>query len=641
MQDITQFSKTDMNPQQIIIENIKNSYKISSSANESDKENFQALIGKLHRSLTKLAEDLYSKETHFVLELIQNADDNEYDHPEPLLKFIIDEENILIQNNEKGFTEKHVRALCDVGQSTKSKKLGYIGEKGIGFKSVFRVTDAPQIFSNGFHFNFRRNDEENNLGYIVPHWIENPPESIDENLTNILLPLKDDAKEHQLKFQEIEPELLLFLQKLSVIEIYTATDDSLNKYHKITENGLVKIKTAQSENHYKLIPKPLQVPETIQEEKRDLKETKLILGFPVTEKGSALINNDQKIFAFLPTRSYGFKFIIQADFLVPTSREAIHEDKKWNKWLRDNIANVFLESVEDFKEDDQLKTTFYNYIPTENEVKDGFFSVAVKQLHNKLIESECILTESGKWLEPSKIFRATDEIRSLITNDDLKIFFDKEYISTAVKNNADNKVLELLGISSLSVDNLIECLKNTEWLANQTDEWFIELYSYFEKQSLGKQRLERIKKLKIIKLTNNELASPAEQKIFFPLNKKQNYGFEKRIPFINKKTLALNNKEEAGRIENFLQSIDVFKAQPFEIIENYILADYENNDDGGWKARDKELLLGYIRYIKNNLSEYEKESDKRLNSQKNQWQTKTDHLERFKKRDLDFDKKRR
>jgi hypothetical protein len=77
-----------MNPQQIIIENIRNSYKISSGANESDRENFQGLIGKLHRSLIKLAEDLYSKETHFALELIQNADDNDYDHPEPLLKFL-------------------------------------------------------------------------------------------------------------------------------------------------------------------------------------------------------------------------------------------------------------------------------------------------------------------------------------------------------------------------------------------------------------------------------------------------------------------------------------------------------------------------------------------------------------------------
>jgi hypothetical protein len=35
-------------------------------------------------------------------------------------------------NNEVGFKEKHVRAVCDIGNSTKSgkaKQKGYIGEK--------------------------------------------------------------------------------------------------------------------------------------------------------------------------------------------------------------------------------------------------------------------------------------------------------------------------------------------------------------------------------------------------------------------------------------------------------------------------------------------------------------------------------
>lgn len=33
---------------------------------------------RLGRSLERLYKDLYSKDTHFVLELIQNADDNNY-----------------------------------------------------------------------------------------------------------------------------------------------------------------------------------------------------------------------------------------------------------------------------------------------------------------------------------------------------------------------------------------------------------------------------------------------------------------------------------------------------------------------------------------------------------------------------------
>lgn len=72
---------------------------------------------------------------------VQNADDNNYpDNVEPTLTFILQESSIIVLNNERGFTAKNIRALCDVGNSTKQgSNSGYIGKKGIGFKSVFRV----------------------------------------------------------------------------------------------------------------------------------------------------------------------------------------------------------------------------------------------------------------------------------------------------------------------------------------------------------------------------------------------------------------------------------------------------------------------------------------------------------------------
>ena len=44
------------------------------------------------------------------------------------------------------------------------------GQKGIGFKSVFRVAECPEIHSNGFHIRFDVNSGP--LGYILPHWID-------------------------------------------------------------------------------------------------------------------------------------------------------------------------------------------------------------------------------------------------------------------------------------------------------------------------------------------------------------------------------------------------------------------------------------------------------------------------------------
>ena len=71
---------------------------------------------------------------------VQNADDNVYsENVEPTLTFILQESGIIVLNNEQGFSAQNIRALCDVGSSTKKGYFGYIGKKGIGFKSVFRV----------------------------------------------------------------------------------------------------------------------------------------------------------------------------------------------------------------------------------------------------------------------------------------------------------------------------------------------------------------------------------------------------------------------------------------------------------------------------------------------------------------------
>ena len=47
--------------------------------------------------------------------------------------------------------------------------FSFIGQKGIGFKSVFRVTDRPEIHSNNYHIHFDVNSGP--MGYILPHWV--------------------------------------------------------------------------------------------------------------------------------------------------------------------------------------------------------------------------------------------------------------------------------------------------------------------------------------------------------------------------------------------------------------------------------------------------------------------------------------
>lgn len=103
-----------------------------------------------------------------------------------------------------GFSDVNVKALCDVGKSTKQHKLGYIGQKGIGFKSVFKVTDAAEIHSKGFHINFDLVQHQA-LGYILPTWIgpsqQNSSQarlkSLQSAATQVVLPYKQVMLPHQ------------------------------------------------------------------------------------------------------------------------------------------------------------------------------------------------------------------------------------------------------------------------------------------------------------------------------------------------------------------------------------------------------------------------------------------------------------
>ena len=56
--------------------------------------------------------------------------------------------------------------------------------------------------------------------------------------------------------------------------------------------------------------------------------------------------DQQQVFAFLPLRSYGFRFIVQGDFELPSSREDVNSDSPWNQWLREEIPSLFMTALE-------------------------------------------------------------------------------------------------------------------------------------------------------------------------------------------------------------------------------------------------------------------------------------------------------
>ncbi|KAL9039702.1 MAG: hypothetical protein Q9214_004772, partial [Letrouitia sp. 1 TL-2023] len=170
---------------------------------------------------SRLGIELYSKDTHFVYELIQNADDNKYaSGMVPYLNFTARDKWVKVQCNEKGFTEKDVNALCNVSKSTKNTRKT-IGEKGIGFKSVFKVADEVHIGSNGFQFILSKANGA--FGMVQPEWRTFNDWSKFPDVTLLKLSLSADCEASMIheEIEDLKPTVLLFLRNLLKISIDT------------------------------------------------------------------------------------------------------------------------------------------------------------------------------------------------------------------------------------------------------------------------------------------------------------------------------------------------------------------------------------------------------------------------------------
>jgi hypothetical protein len=104
-------------------------------------------------------------------------------------------------------------------------------------------------------------------------------------------------------------------------------------------------------------------------------------------------------------------------------------------------------AVEEFKQDDNLQKTYYDYIPLNNEVTEEFFSPVVNEIYTRLKANPCILTESGNWNLPSDVLLVDEPIRDLISNNELRQLLKKEYIHPEVKAKAP--ILESIGVNKL------------------------------------------------------------------------------------------------------------------------------------------------------------------------------------------------
>jgi hypothetical protein len=283
--------------------------------------NLQHLRTNLTNKIQSLSRDLYSEETHFLLELLQNADDSHYPvsvRAKVCINFVDD--TFEFRTNEEGFHEKDVDSLCDLGCSTKLGNHDTIGEKGIGFKSVFKVATTATIRSGPYSFKLDTNPPLDDFGMIVPTWVEPPTDTASANTTgtHLTLRLKPDVDRKALlsELKEFDFAFLLFTRRVKQMEIAYRESAGRSIVKEIKHEQLssfqgraVSIMSRvgyQSWHCTKYIRYEYKFGNMPTEAKRSgLNESTVVFAFPYLNDLPYI--RDQKLFAFLPVGHFGFQ----------------------------------------------------------------------------------------------------------------------------------------------------------------------------------------------------------------------------------------------------------------------------------------------------------------------------------------------
>jgi hypothetical protein len=470
------------------------------------RDDFQAsqrVKDSLNNATSKLAKDLYSKETHFIFELIQNAEDNSYSNAEPSLVFKLVKTDptgtpnakgaLIIQNNEIGFSSENVDAICEIGKTTKNKSGGYIGEKGLGFKSVFRVTTEPHIFSNGYRFCLPEKEEETGFGYIVPLWVDRLPEGIGITQTNIILPL--DKREYNYEriegmLLDIKPETILFLSKIKQISVTLGNGDSkkISKDDSQSPRVLLLIESTRQEtrrDEYLLYKRPFDKPAEIKHDERiGIDSREVSIAFPLNEKDTCR----GKIFAYLPVRSdIGLPLLINADFILTSSREEIQE-VSWNRWLIECVAKLIADSLSSLRDEKVLTISLLEEVVKSiySIKEDDFFYPMVGDIIDAFTNKKLLPTNDGSFISSRNAKLASaDWLRELLTEENLRELFKTgkafKWISGDIKERTTEFLWKFihyqLKVDEITPEGFARKI-DTDFLSKRTDEWMIKFYGF-------------------------------------------------------------------------------------------------------------------------------------------------------------------
>lgn len=490
--------------------------------------------------------DKYPGEMPIVRELIQNTDDANAG----LVRFIVDEKEIVAENDGRPFTKLDFSRISHIGMGKTDEEM--TGTFGVGFTSVFHITDHPRIVSNGIDFEINVDD--------VPK-IKSAQFA---EITSIHLPMRTQETElsknihaevfgsiKKVRFEEQLPSEIyrdiFFLKNVKRIEYLKNGRKKLLVSRKIRstetiiqnircEYMFIQISTFIDGRERKTVEKWLkytleniEIPASLQGLGQTRKQ-KVSIAVPYCKKRFPKRLQDFFAYFTLPVKPTGFKFHYNASKLFTTSgrRDFLIKEglrREWNMWQMDNLANLLATVLTDLRSKGVHSLVLYEFVPTSyqasHETDKHIFNSFKEKVEAK--EVKLFFTSEGLWKEKENVYVNWDGLVKLMTGQ-----HERSFIHPML--HRFSLVFSCYEIPTFDLEDFVEHLESKYGMNTYKNEKgeeparLRETFEYLGRRRLDQSVIERLKKICFLLNEKNALRSH-DYGIHFPT--------EKNMPLIN------------------------------------------------------------------------------------------------------------
>lgn len=391
------------------------------------REKMDWAIEGYRNSLTILSDTTYEDRKHFLMELIQNADDADYGDQIPEIYFYITDEGLELFYNEAGFTVEDIISITDTGASTKKTKKNnassFIGEKGIGFKSVFALAETVEIQSGPWHFILHKDQ------CIVPKAVEGSRSiSGTRQIIRFIDPRVSEEIHKELKrYISGEAETFIYLQKISKFFLIDKRNGTYEKdgveiipADRRGDRLTLRLLNTGEEREFLLYSENIHFDQELVASRWEKIGTsigsvdrKVVLAAAMSE---TKMDEQGRLFCYLPTSvSLPIPVYMQVDGVTKADRERLHDPQNnpWNVHLLEELPHIIARAITHWAKTVESMDKLYRLIPTldGSDQLQQVFGKARKVLRDQPWVR--VLGEESSWKKPDYIMGFPDYLNNL------------------------------------------------------------------------------------------------------------------------------------------------------------------------------------------------------------------------------------